>query len=68
MYTLVSMYIASYLVDKVIKGFNRQKLILIITEKEEDVSKVLMNELNRGVTFLYAKGAYTKRIKRFYIV
>lgn len=51
MYTLVSMYIASYLVDKVIKGFNRQKLILIITEKEEDVSKVLMNELNRGVTF-----------------
>lgn len=45
------MYIASYLVDKVIKGFNRQKLILIITEKEEDVSKVLMNELNRGVTF-----------------
>ncbi len=64
MYTLVSMYIASYLVDKVIKGFNRQKLILIITEKEEDVSKVLMNELNRGVTFLYAKGAYTKKDKK----
>ncbi|NFV51928.1 YitT family protein, partial [Clostridium botulinum] len=64
LYTLVSMYIASYLVDKVIKGFNRQKLILIITEKEEDVSKVLMNELNRGVTFLYAKGAYTKKDKK----
>jgi len=52
LYTLVSMYIASYLVDKVIKGFNRQKLILIITEKEEDV------------TFLYAKGAYTKKDKK----
>ncbi|EKO1911034.1 YitT family protein [Clostridium botulinum] len=64
LYTLVSMYIASYLVDKVIKGFNRQKLILIITEKEEDVSKVLMSELNRGVTFLYAKGAYTKKDKK----
>lgn len=64
LYTLVSMYITSYVTDKVIKGFNRQKLILIITEKEDEVSEVLMRELNRGVTFLYAKGAYTKKDKK----
>ncbi|MGO5075157.1 YitT family protein [Clostridium sporogenes] len=64
LYTLISMYIAAYLLDKVIKGFNKQKLILIITEKEEKVSKTLMNKLNRGVTFLYAKGAYTEKDKK----
>ncbi|EJO5347555.1 YitT family protein [Clostridium botulinum] len=64
LYTLISMYIAAYLMDKVIKGFNRQKLILIITENEEKVSETLMNKLNRGITFLYAKGAYTKKDKK----
>lgn len=64
LYTLVSMYITSHITDKVIKGFNRQKLILVITEKEDEVSEVLMRELNRGVTFLYAKGAYTKKDKK----
>lgn len=64
LYTLVSMYIASHLIDKVIKGFNRQKLILIITEEEEKVSNALMEELKRGVTFLYAKGAYTRKDKK----
>ncbi|NEZ46941.1 YitT family protein [Clostridium niameyense] len=64
LYTLVSMYITSYLMDKVIKGFNRQKLILIITEKEEEVSESIMSGLKRGVTFLYAKGAYKKQEKK----
>lgn len=64
LYTLVSMYITSYVVDKTIKGFNRQKLILIITEKEEDVSGAIMKSLKRGVTFLYGEGAYTKNERR----
>lgn len=59
LYTLVSMYITSYIMDKVIKGFNRKKMILIITGKENDVSKALMDKLRRGVTFLYGEGAYT---------
>lgn len=59
LYTLVSMYITSYMVDKTIKGFNRQKMVLIVTDKVEEVSKEIMDTLHRGVTLLHGEGAYT---------
>lgn len=63
LYTLVSMYITSFMIDKVIKGFNRQKMILIITKKEDEVSKAVMKDLGRGVTLLKGEGAYTGKEK-----
>ncbi|MBE6067387.1 MAG: YitT family protein [Clostridium lundense] len=60
LYTLVSIYITAYMIDMVIKGFDRKnKLIFIITEKEKEVSEAIMQNLGRGVTFLYGEGAYT---------
>lgn len=64
LYTLISMYLTSAVMDKVIKGFNRQKLILIISDNEDLVCTKLMENLNRGVTFLYGEGAYTKKNKK----
>lgn len=64
LYTLVSMYITSAVIDKVINGFNRKKLIFIITSKEEQVSNAIMKALGRGVTFLYGEGAYTRNQKK----
>lgn len=64
LYSLFAMYITSYFIDKVIRGFNRKKLLFIISNKEEEISNSIMKELNRGVTFLYGEGAYTKEEKR----
>jgi len=64
LYTLVSMYVTSFVVDKTIKGFNRQKMILVITDKEKEVSEAIIKDLKRGVTFLYGEGAYTEKKKR----
>lgn len=64
LYTLFSMYITSYLLDKVMKGFNKNKMILIISEKEDRVSNNIMEKLGRSVTFLYGKGGYKKQEKR----
>ena len=36
-----------------------KKLVLIITEYENDMSKAIMRDVQRGVTFLYGEGAYT---------
>jgi uncharacterized membrane-anchored protein YitT (DUF2179 family) len=47
LYTLVSMYITSYMVDKTIKGFNRQKMVLVVTDKVEEVSKEIMTTLKK---------------------
>ncbi|MDU1444114.1 MAG: YitT family protein, partial [Clostridium cochlearium] len=53
------------MIDKVVKGFdNKEKLIFIITEKEVEVSKWIMDALGRGVTFLNGEGAYTSKEKK----
>ena len=65
LYTLVSMYLTATMIDKVVKGFDKkEKLIFIITEKEDELSKWIMDALGRGVTFLNGEGAYTAKSKR----
>lgn len=60
LYTLIVMYISSSVMDRVLKGFSRQKMLIIITKKAEHVSSAVMNKLRRGITILYGEGAYTK--------
>jgi uncharacterized membrane-anchored protein YitT (DUF2179 family) len=64
LYTLTAMYVTSIVVDNVVKGLNQTKSILIVTEKEEQISEIIMEKLNRGVTYLYGEGAYTKENKK----
>lgn len=64
LYTLFSMYLTSYFIDKVINGFNRRKLLFIISDKEKEISSIIMKEVHRGVTFLYGEGAYTGEEKK----
>lgn len=59
LYTLVSIYATALAMEKVIKGFNTQKMLLIITKKQKDVSDAIMEELHRGITVLYGEGAYS---------
>lgn len=61
LYTLFSIYIGSLVIDKVLKGFSRQKLVMIITNEEKKISDSIMFNLKRGVTFLYGEGAYTSK-------
>lgn len=64
MYTLITMYISSVVINRVIEGFDRKKLLFIITEKEAEVSNLIMKELGRGVTYFYGEGAYTGESKK----
>ncbi|MBC8061542.1 MAG: YitT family protein [Clostridiaceae bacterium] len=64
LYTLITMFITSIVLDNIVKGFNQSKVVLIITEKEEEVVKLIMKKLNRGVTCLYGEGAFTKEQKK----
>jgi uncharacterized membrane-anchored protein YitT (DUF2179 family) len=64
MYTLISMYISSRVLDKVQEGFDRKKSVMIITEKEEEVAQAIITTLHRGVTYLYGEGAYTLNQRR----
>ncbi|MGL4452896.1 MAG: YitT family protein [Sarcina sp.] len=61
LYTLISMFTQGIVIDKVINGVNSKKLLLILTEKEEEVIEHIIKKMHRGVTSLEANGEYTKK-------
>lgn len=63
LYTLIAMYVTSTVMEKIINGLSRRKMLLIVSEKEKEVSIAIMNNFNRGVTILYGEGAYTNNRK-----
>jgi uncharacterized membrane-anchored protein YitT (DUF2179 family) len=63
LYTLIAMYITSAVMERVINGLNRRKMLLIVSEKEKEVSAAIMSNFNRGMTILYGEGAYTSHRK-----
>ncbi|MPQ43762.1 YitT family protein [Clostridium tarantellae] len=64
LYTLISMFCQTIVLDKVIKGANSKQLLLILTEKEAEVIKYIIKDLHRGVTSLLAEGEYTHDKKK----
>lgn len=63
-YTLISMYMYSTVVDKAIQGFDREKVLFVITQDSEDIEEAIFKKLGRGVTYLYGEGAYTGNKKK----
>lgn len=68
LYTLISLFIQSLVLDQMLKGFSSKKLLLILTKKEADVINYVIKDLNRGITSLVAEGEYTHDRKKCYIV
>ena len=67
LYTLISMFITSTILDKVLNGFTSKKLLLILTEKD-DIINYVIKDMNRGITALMAEGGYTRDKKRLLYV
>lgn len=59
LYALVCIFITGKAVDMVMLGLSQNKACFVITEAWEQVSQRLMTEMERGVTQLSARGAYT---------
>lgn len=61
MYSLISMFTASYFVDQVIQGFEKRFSVMIISEKWELISSYVTDNLFRGATILEGQGAYKRK-------
>jgi uncharacterized membrane-anchored protein YitT (DUF2179 family) len=59
LYTIAAMFITAEVTDRIINGISKQKLVLIITQKEKEICNGILYKMHRGVTFLYGQGAYT---------
>ena len=60
MYTLISLVISSKMIDIIQVGIYSAKGVTIITTKEDEIRKRIMEETKRGITLIDAKGGYTQ--------
>lgn len=59
LFALLALLISARVIDIVQEGFANSKAALIITREKEKIAARIMNELERGATFLEGRGAYT---------
>lgn len=59
LYGLLSVIINGIAIDKVIEGFHVCKEVTIISKKNDEIGKFIMEELERGCTFLKGAGGFT---------
>lgn len=68
LYTLISMFLSGIILDKVLNGFTSKKLLLVLTDKEDDIINYVIKDMHRGVTSLMAEGGYTGSKKKLLYV
>jgi uncharacterized membrane-anchored protein YitT (DUF2179 family) len=59
LYALLSVIILGITVDRFIDGFNAVKEIFIMSSRVDEISRYIMNDLERGCTYLRGEGAFT---------
>ena len=59
LYTGITVFVTSRVVDAVIYRFDYSKVVMIITTQYEQVAQEIGGRLRRGTTFLYGQGAYS---------
>lgn len=63
LYSAITIYLMGKVIDIIFEGIYFTKLIFIISDKNEEISKIIVNNIKRGVTGIYGKGIYTKENK-----
>lgn len=63
LYSLICIFVSSRVIDYAIDGASYDKLLFIISNENEKLRQFIINDLERGATFLKASGMYTKEDK-----
>ena len=61
MYTLISLILSSKMIDIIQVGIYSAKGVTIITTKEDEIRRRIMEDTKRGITLIDAKGGYTQK-------
>ena len=64
LYAAICIIVSSSVMDAMLYGRDQAKLIIIISDKNDEISKRLLTELDVGATFLEGQGAYSGSDKR----
>lgn len=61
LYSLITIFVITRLIDYVIDGASYDKLLFIISDKNPLLESFIMEEMGRGATYIKSSGMYTKK-------
>lgn len=59
LYASVVIFVSAQVLDYIIYGVSRGAMIMVITEKSDEIRRMIINDFNRGVTVLKGQGGYS---------
>ena len=62
-HSLIIIYITGKVINVVLQGINYEKSLFIISDKTEEIRDKIINDLNRGGTYIYGKGMFEGKDK-----
>lgn len=63
LYSAIAIYLYGQMIDIIFEGVHYTKLLFIISDKNDRISKAISDKVKRGVTGLYGKGMYRDKDK-----
>lgn len=63
LYSAIAIYLMGKIIDIVFEGIYFTKLLIIISDKNEEIAKEIGEKINKGTTGLYGKGMYKNQEK-----
>ena len=64
LYSGVAIFVTGQVIDAVVYRFDYSKAVMIISEHHEAVAKVIMEDLDRGATYLNGEGTYSHKERK----
>ncbi len=63
LYSAIDIYLMGKMIDILFEGIYFTKLLLIISDKNEEIAREIGEKIRRGTTGLFGKGMYTQQNK-----
>lgn len=63
LYSAITIFIMGKMIDIVFEGIGFSKMIFIVSDKYEEISRKIGENISRGTTGIYARGMYTNKDK-----
>ena len=67
LYGIIALFVISKVIDVIVYGVDQGNMVTVVSDKTPEITKRILDELDRGVTLLSGKGGYTGQEKEVLI-
>jgi uncharacterized membrane-anchored protein YitT (DUF2179 family) len=59
LYAIITIFVSSKVIDSILYGSDTGRMVMIVSEKNEELANCISEEVNRGITILKGRGYYS---------